>query len=281
MKHTAAIYGVDPGRPSVMAIVNVTPDSFYSASRSLEAASIVERVQRAIDEGCSIVDIGGYSSRPGADDVPAEEEWRRVELGIKCVREVSATIPVSVDTFRADVAAKAIAADNCIIINDISAGELDPQMIATVAEAGVPYIAMNMRGTPATMNSLTDYEDVVSEVVGYFRRRTEQFIRSGMRAEKILLDPGFGFAKTLEQNYLLAGRLNELCALGYPVVAGISRKSMIYKVLGTTPEESLAGTTALHWELLRQGAAVLRVHDTRAAMDAIKMYEKYKSLNDK
>lgn len=281
MKHTAAIYGVELCRPAVMTVVNVTPDSFYDASRTLFEQDICNRVQQAISDGCSIIDVGGYSSRPGAADVPPDEEWRRVELGIGCVRSVSHDLPISVDTFRSSVAAKALAADNRVIINDISAGEIDKNMIGVVAEANVPYIAMHMRGTPATMNRLTDYGDVAAEVAGYFRRKVDELTGRGVREENIMLDPGFGFAKTLEQNYELLGGLHRLAELGFPIVAGVSRKSMIYKVTESTPAESLAGTAALNWELLRQGVSVLRVHDTREAADVIKIFEKYKSLNDK
>ena len=281
MKHIAERYGVDFRKPMVMTVVNVTPDSFYAASRTPDEEQIAARVRQAIAEGCSIIDIGGYSSRPGAEDVPLEEEWRRVKLGIVSVRQVCEDTPISVDTFRAEIAERAVALDERIIINDISAGELDLRMIPTVADAGVAYIAMNMRGTPQTMTQLTDYKDVTDDVVKWFRDKVEHLTACGVREENILLDPGFGFAKTLEQNYELLGRLEELCALGYPIVAGVSRKSMIYRVLDTTPDDSLAGTTALHWELLRQGAAVLRVHDTRAAVDTIKIFEKFKSLNNK
>ena len=281
MKLIAERYGLDVSRPSVMTIVNVTPDSFYAASRTFDEAAVVERVRRAVEEGCSVVDVGGCSSRPGADDVPLDEEIRRVELGIRCVRQVSKSVPVSVDTFRSEVVAMAVAADERIIVNDISAGEFDPRMIAVVAEADVPYIAMHMRGRPSTMSQLTDYGDVVSDVVGSLLRRVDRLVEGGIRCGNILLDPGFGFAKTVEQNYELLAGVDKLCELGFPIVAGVSRKSMIYKVLETVPDECLAGTAALHWELLRRGVSVLRVHDTRAAVDVVKLYEKFKSVNDK
>ena len=282
MRLISEICGVEFRQPAVMTVVNVTPDSFYAVSRTFDEESIASRVRQAIADGCSIIDIGGYSSRPsGAVDISAEEEWRRVELGLRCVRSISDEIPVSVDTFRALVAAKAIASCERIVINDISAGELDSAMLDTVAEAGVPYVAMHMRGTPATMNRLTDYDDIVAEVTDFFRRKTDDMLSRGVRGENILLDPGFGFAKTLEQNYELLGGLHIIAELGFPIVAGVSRKSMIYKVLESTPADSLAGTTALHWELLRQGAAILRVHDTREAADVIRIFNKYKSLNDK
>ena len=281
MKLIAERYGLDVSRPSVMTIVNVTPDSFYAASRTFDEAAVVERVRRAVEEGCSVVDVGGCSSRPGAEDVPLDEEIRRVELGIRCVRQVSKSVPVSVDTFRSEVVAMAVAADERIIVNDISAGEFDPRMIAVVAEADVPYIAMHMRGRPSTMSQLTDYGDVVSDVVGSLLRRVDRLVEGGIRCGNILLDPGFGFAKTVEQNYELLAGVDKLCELGFPIVAGVSRKSMIYKLLETVPDECLAGSAALHWELLRRGVSVLRVHDTRAAVDVVKLYEKFKSVNDK
>lgn len=271
------IYGIDLASPRVMAVVNVTPDSFYAASRTADAESIVARVRSAVEEGAAIIDVGGFSSRPGADDVAVVEEIRRVEMGIRAVREVSRDIPVSVDTFRAAVARHALKIDSRIVVNDISAGTLDPEMIPTVAEAGVPYVAMHMRGTPATMSSLTDYDDVVSEVAGWLSRRADFMMRCGIRAENIILDPGFGFAKSVPQNYELMNGLHEICALGFPVVAGISRKSMIWRVLGSSPDEALAGTSALNWEALRQGAKLLRVHDVRAAADTVKIFNEFQN----
>ena len=242
-----------------MAILNVTPDSFYAGSRMPDAGAVERRVREAVAEGAQLIDVGGYSSRPGADEVPADEEWRRVELGVGTVRRLAPDMPVSVDTFRSEVAAKAVEAFGPLIINDISAGELDPAMLSVAAKYDVPYIAMHMKGDPRTMQSQTDYRrDITTEVVDYFRARIETMLAAGIRPENIILDPGFGFAKTTEQNYELLAGLGELCALGYPVLAGLSRKSMIYKVLGVTPAESLAGTVALGWECLRQGAKILR-----------------------
>ncbi|WP_290540909.1 dihydropteroate synthase [Alistipes sp.] len=256
-----------------MAVLNVTPDSFYAGSRTPDAAAIECRVREAVAEGAQLIDVGGYSSRPGADEVPADEEWRRVQLGIGAVRRLAPDLPVSVDTFRSEVAAKAVAMFGPLVINDISAGELDPAMLSVVADLDVPYIAMHMKGTPQTMQSQTDYRrDIVTEVVDYFRCRTGAMLSAGIRRENIILDPGFGFAKTTEQNYSLLAGLHRLCALGYPVLAGLSRKSMIYKVLNATPAESLAGTVALNWESLRQGASILRVHDVREAVDTVKLF---------
>ena len=264
---------IDFSTPQVMAILNVTPDSFYADSRMPDGDAVEQRVREAVAEGAQLIDVGGYSSRPGADEVPAAEEWRRVALGVEAVRRLAPDVPVSVDTFRSDVAAKAVETFGPLIINDISAGELDPAMLSVAAEYGVPYIAMHMKGDPQTMQSQTDYRrDITTEVVDYFRSRTEAMLAAGIRHENIVLDPGFGFAKTTEQNYELLAGLHELCALGYPVLAGLSRKSMIYKVLDTTPAGSLAGTVALGWECLRQGAKILRVHDVREAADTVRLF---------
>lgn len=269
------VYGLDLFRPQVMTIVNVTPDSFFEGSRTPRYEEIVERVRRAVADGCSMIDVGGYSSRQGADDVAADEEWRRVETGIRAVRSISQTIPVSVDTFRSEVAARAIAADPLIIINDISAGTIDPDIIRVAAANGVPYVAMHMRGTPDTMQTMTEYEDIVAEVEAYFEAKVDELLTAGMRRENIVLDPGFGFAKTLDGNYELLGGLHRLRRLGFPLLGGVSRKSMIYRLLGVTPAESLAGTVALGWEMLRQGVSILRVHDTREAVDTVRIFEKY------
>ena len=226
---------LDLSRPQVMAILNVTPDSFFAGSRMPDATHVERRVKEAAAEGASIIDVGGYSSRPGADEVPADEEWRRVELGIGAVRRLAPGVLISVDTFRSEVAARAIEKFGPLIINDISAGELDPQMPATAARCGVPYVAMHMKGDPRTMQTLTDYKrDITAEVTAYFETKTADLLAAGIKRENIILDPGFGFAKTTEQNYELLAGLHCLCALGYPVLAGLSRKSMIYRVLDAT-----------------------------------------------
>ena len=266
---------LDLSQPQVMAIVNITDDSFYRGSHNDSEAQFAERVSRAINEGASIVDIGGYSSRPSAADVPLEEEWRRVERGLRVVRTVSESIAVSVDTFRAEVARRALDSFGAVIINDISAGEADVQMVDVVAKYGVPYVAMHMRGTPATMQQMTDYpEGVVEDVCRYFEQKIRALQEQGV--EQVILDPGFGFAKSVEQNYELLAGMHRLCDMGYPVLAGLSRKSMIYKVLDLSPEEALNGTTALNWEALRQGATILRVHDVKEACEVIKLFEQYK-----
>ena len=266
----------DFSQPRVMAILNVTPDSFFAGSRMPDAPHVERRVREAVAEGASIIDVGGYSSRPGADEVSPGEEWRRVKLGVGAVRRLAPGMAVSVDTFRSEVAARAIERFGPLIINDISAGELDPAMPAVAAKYGVPYIAMHMKGAPKTMQSLTDYKrDITAEVVAYFEARVAALLAAGIAREHLVLDPGFGFAKTTEQNYELLAGLHRLCALGYPVLAGLSRKSMIYRVLGVTPAQSLAGTVALGWECLRQGAAILRVHDVREAVDTVRIFNAY------
>lgn len=261
---------IDLSKPRVMTIVNVTPDSFYDGSRTFTEEEIERRVAQAIAEGADMLDVGGYSSRPNADDVSVEEECARVCRAMKVIRRVCPEVAVSIDTFRAEVVQRVVADWGDCIVNDIAAGEADSQMIPTVARLGLPYIAMHMRGTPTTMQSMTDYSDVVEEVRNYFVRKLDELHSAGIT--DVVIDPGFGFAKTLEQNYSLMDGLHRLNDLGAPILVGISRKSMIYKLLSCTPAEALNGTTALHLEALRQGAKILRVHDTREAVEVIKIY---------
>lgn len=261
---------IDLSKPRVMTIVNVTPDSFYDGSRTFTEEEIERRVAQAIAEGADMLDVGGYSSRPNADEVSVEEECARVCRAMKVIRRVCPEVAVSIDTFRAEVVQRVVADWGDCIVNDISAGEADSQMIPTVARLGLPYIAMHMRGTPATMQSMTDYSDVVEEVRSYFVRKLDELHSAGIT--DVVIDPGFGFAKTLEQNYALMDGLHRLSDLEAPILVGISRKSMIYKLLGCTPAEALNGTTALHLEALRQGAKILRVHDTREAVEVVKIY---------
>lgn len=266
---------LDLSHPRVMAIVNVTDDSFYRGSHNISEEQLLQRVSCAIMDGAEIIDIGGYSSRPAANDVPLEQEWSRVERGLRAVRAVSESVAVSVDTFRAEVARRVLDSFGAVIINDISAGEADVQMIDAVAKYGVPYVAMHMRGTPATMQQMTDYpEGVVEEVCRYLEQKVKALQEQGI--EQVILDPGFGFAKSLEQNYELLAGLHRLCGMGYPVLAGLSRKSMIYKALDIAPDDALNGTTALNWEALRQGATILRVHDVKEAREVVKLFEQYK-----
>ena len=262
-----------------MAIVNLTPDSFYASSRHASYEAVKESVEHAVTEGATIVDLGGYSSRPGADEVSVDEEWRRVEMGLHAVRDAEVEVVVSIDTFRSEIVRRAYEAFGAFIVNDISAGEADAAMIYTVAELGLPYVAMHMRGTPETMQSLTDYVDgVVKDVVDYFRDRVNVLEEAGIAKENIILDPGFGFAKTAEQNHELLAGLDELRALGYPLLIGLSRKSMIYRPLGITPHESLPGSLALAWESLRGGEAIVRVHDVAATHQVVALANYYKQV---
>ncbi len=264
-------------RRHVMAILNVTPDSFYESSD--DESSIRSSVIGAIDCGATIIDIGGYSSRPGAADVSLEEELRRVEMGFRIVREVSGDVVISVDTFRSDVVRRIYDKYGPFVVNDITAGEGDSAMISTVGELQLPYVAMHMRGAPQTMQTMTDYSadgGVVNSVVEYFKGKIAECMAAGI--EQVILDPGFGFAKSLEQNYELLGGLDRLIDLGAPLLVGVSRKSMIYRVLECDAGEALSGTIALGWEALRKGAAILRVHDVREAADTVKIFEKYNEL---
>ncbi|MBR5822027.1 MAG: dihydropteroate synthase [Alistipes sp.] len=260
-----------------MAIVNVTPDSFYSGSRTVSYDDIVRRVESVISDGATIIDIGGYSSRPNAEEVSVEQEWERVREGLMAVRSVDGGAVVSIDSFRAEVIRRSVEEFGDVIVNDISAGEQDADMLGVVAKYNLPYIAMHMRGTPKTMQSLNSYEDgVVKGVKDYFIRRVEEIVAQGVGREKIVLDPGFGFAKNLEQNYELLRGLDALRALGYPLLIGVSRKSMIYKPLGVKPEDALAGSLALAWEVLRGGDAILRVHDVKESAQLITLAKTYR-----
>lgn len=264
---------LDLREPRVMAILNVTPDSFYAQSRTFTTEEIAARLHEIADEGAWMVDVGGYSSRPGAEEVSVEEELRRVSRAMELLRRDYPEMRVSIDTFRSEVVRGVVERYGEVVVNDISAGEADPMMLPTVAELGLPYIAMHMRGTPQTMQQLTHYDDVVEEVVVYFRRRIEELHRAGIR--EVIIDPGFGFAKDVEQNYALLRSLGRLGELGCPVLSALSRKSMIYKPLGVTPQEALIGTAALNWESLRQGASLLRVHDVREAVEVCRLFQLY------
>lgn len=261
----------------VMAIINLTPDSFYSTSRHASCDEVCASVESAVCAGATIVDLGGYSSRPGAEEVSVEEEWRRVEMGLCAVSKAKVGVVVSIDTFRSEIVRRAYEDYGAFIVNDISAGEADPTMVDVVAELGLPYVAMHMRGTPATMQSLTEYEGGVTQgVVDYFCERVKVLEDAGIARENIILDPGFGFAKTVEQNFELLAGLSALRALGYPVLIGVSRKSMIYKPLGITAEESLPGSLALAWEALRGGEAIVRVHDVAVTKQVVSLAKYYK-----
>lgn len=255
-----------------MSILNVTPDSFFAESRAEGEEAVRSRVERMVAEGADIIDIGGYSTRPGASDVPTAEERERVLRGAEIVREVAPNITLSIDTFRSEVAQAVLSRYDNVIINDVTAGERDNRMAKVVAESGAPMVVMHSRGTPQTMQTLTDYTDVVEEVRDYLARRAEWLAAKGVG--EIILDPGIGFAKTEEQNFALIAGLERIASLGYPVLAGISRKSFMCRTLSIAPEEALEATTALHWACLERGAAILRVHDTLAARQTISLYEK-------
>ena len=259
-------------RAVVMGIINVTPDSFYSTSRIAGEQELRTRIDTLLREGASIADLGAYSSRPGAEEVSAQEEMRRLAPALRILRDEYPALPVSVDTFRADVARWAVQEYGVAMINDISGGALDPQMYPTIAKLQVPYILMHMRGTPQTMGELTDYQDLILDLIDYFIQRVGQLTELGVH--DIVLDPGFGFSKTLEQNYELLARMSDLgTVLPQPLLVGISRKSMIYRLLGQTPEEALNGTSILHAFALERGAKILRVHDVAPAVEAIRLYE--------
>ena len=259
-------------RAVVMGIINVTPDSFYSTSRIAGEQELRTRIDTLLREGASIADLGAYSSRPGAEEVSAQEEMRRLAPALRVLRDEYPALPVSVDTFRADVARWAVQEYGVAMINDISGGALDPQMYPTIAELQVPYILMHMRGTPQTMGEQTDYQDLILDLIDYFIQRVGQLTELGVH--DIVLDPGFGFSKTLEQNYELLARMSDLgTVLPQPLLVGISRKSMIYRLLGQTPEEALNGTSILHAFALERGAKILRVHDVAPAVEAIRLYE--------
>lgn len=260
--------------PLVMGILNVTPDSFYADSRKQTEAAIEERIQAILSEGGTIIDVGGYSSRPDAIEVSPEKEMERVAVALDILRRHYPEVAVSVDTFRADVARCSVEKYGVAIINDISGGELDKEMFPAVASLNVPYIMMHMRGTPQTMQQHTDYKDMMEDILLYFAAKVRELNLMGVN--DIVLDPGFGFSKTLEQNYLLMGHLREFDQFGLPLLVGVSRKSMIYKFLGGTPSESLNGTTALNTVALLNGADILRVHDVRAAVEAVKIVDKLK-----
>ena len=259
-------------KPLVMGIVNVTPDSFFAGSRIDGAKALRERLDTLVREGAALADRGAYSSRPGAEGVSPEEERRRLRPALQILRDEYPDLPVSVDTFRSDVARMAVEEYGASMINDISGGGLDPAMYRTMAELQVPYILMHMKGDPQTMQQQASYSDVTLEVIDYFAQRVGQLLELGVH--DIILDPGFGFSKTTAQNYELLAQLGSLVeAFTQPLLVGVSRKSMIYRPLGITPEEALSGTTFLHALALERGAKILRVHDVRPAVEAVQLYE--------
>lgn len=268
---------VDLDVPKVMGIINITPDSFYKGSRYLNEDEILAVAERMIRDGADVIDVGGCSTRPGAADVPAEVEKLRV---LKAIRLITAEFPevsVSVDTFRSEIAAEAVLDYGAAMINDISGGEADVNMYDTVVRLGVPYVLMHMQGNPATMQQNPVYSDVVADVIRWLGERV--FLLQSKGVKDLIIDPGFGFGKTIDHNYEMLRRLNEFSVLQLPLLAGLSRKSMIWKTLEITPDEALNGTTALNAIALLNGADILRVHDVAEAVQTVKLISRLKQVS--
>ncbi len=256
-------------RPWVMGIINVTPDSFYGGSRVEDEQTLVERVQAMLDDGADVLDIGACSTRPGSEQVDTRGEMQRLDWALGIIRRVSPDVILSVDTYRADVARRCVMEWGTDIINDISGGTIDEDMFSTIADLQVPYVLMHTRGTPETMASMTDYDNVAADVLEWMARRIDVLRQMGVA--DIIADPGFGFAKTMEQNYELLARLDAFHALDAPLLVGVSRKRMIYTPLDCTADEALNGTTVINTLALQQGAHILRVHDVKPAVEAVKL----------
>lgn len=267
---------IDLSSPLVMAILNVTPDSFYGKSRINNLDQALKTTEEFIKEGAKFIDIGAYSSRPGAADVSEAEELQRLIPIVEAITQTFPEIFISIDTFRANVAEAAILS-GAHIINDISAGNLDEAMFETVAKLQVPYIMMHMKGTPQNMQENPVYEDVANEVLTYFIEKTNRLQQVGVK--DMIIDPGFGFAKNTEHNYKLLQQMESLNLLKLPILVGFSRKSMITKVLNIKAEEALNGTSILNTVALQKGASILRVHDVKAAMECVKLSEKIMSAS--
>ncbi len=253
-----------------MAILNITPDSFYSGSRFESETEIINQVDKALAEGASIIDVGGYSSRPKAVDIPIEEEKSRVRKAIQLIVKNFPNAFISIDTFRSEVARLAIG-EGAGMINDVSGGNIDSEMYSTVAKLNVPYVLMHMRGNPQTMAGLTDYDHLIKDIIDDLEKKVFQVVQLGVK--DIIVDPGFGFAKTREQNFQLLNNLNLFSMLGKPVLVGLSRKSMIWKTLGIKPEDGLNGTTALHAVAAMNGANIFRVHDVKECKEVLTLVE--------
>ncbi len=262
---------VELNKPLVMGILNVTPDSFYEESRLQSEKAIIARVHQIISEGGSIVDIGAQSSNPNSPFLSPEVEIERLDFALQIINREFSDLTISVDTFYGEVAKFSVENHGVAIINDVSGGSIDPKMFKIAAELNVPYILMHMRGTPQTMQQLTDYNNFIQEIFYYFSEKVAQLNQLGVN--DIIIDPGFGFSKTLEQNYELLASLRGFSIFELPLLVGISRKSMIYKFLETTPTESLNGTSVLNTFALENGANILRVHDVKEAVEAVKMVE--------
>ncbi len=266
---------IDLSTPKVMGILNLTPDSFYDGGLYTRESDLLKQAEKMILEGADFIDVGGYSSRPKAEDISKDEEWNRVKPAIQSIKKEFPSVLLSIDTFRSQVAHQAIS-EGCDVINDISAGQLDKDMFRTVATLQVPYAIMHMRGTPQTMTQFAQYDNVIKEIIDYFHAIIYQLNQHGIK--DILIDPGFGFAKTTDQNFELLNQLEQLHALGKPLLIGLSRKSMIWKTLSTTPEFALNGTTSLNTIALVKGASILRVHDVKEAKETIRLSDKMKPL---
>ena len=260
---------IDLSTPKVMGILNITPDSFYDGGQFKDSKSILVQTEKLISEGATFVDIGAYSSRPGADFVSENEELNRIIPVVELILKHFPKTLISIDSFRANVIRECVNA-GAVISNDISAGHLDHQMMKTIGELGIPYIMMHMKGTPQTMQNITDYDNLVTEIFNYFSERIN--LAKQHDIIDIVIDPGFGFAKTVSQNYELLGKLEFFQNLNCPMLCGVSIKSMIYKTLNCLPKEALNGTTALNMVSLMNGANILRVHDVKEAMECIKLF---------
>ena len=265
---------LDLDMPKIMGILNVTPDSFYDGGRYTDQEKIYNRIKKLFDEGTDIVDIGAFSSRPGAALPNEETEWNRLLPALELVKNEFSDKCFSLDTFRSKIAYKAVSEYGIGIINDISAGNLDPQMFATIKDLQVPYVIMHMQGTPATMQQNPQYDDVTLDIIKFFSEKLARLHELGVN--DVIVDPGFGFGKTLEQNYELLANLDKFKILEHPLLVGVSRKSMIYKLLDSTPQEALNGTTAVHTIALLKGANILRVHDVKEAVETVKIVEMLK-----
>lgn len=259
-------------KPLVMGILNLTPDSFFDGGQYIDTDSILKRAKQIVAEGADIIDLGAYSTRPGAEDIDVEEEWRRMQPALTCIRKELPNICLSIDTFRSELVRRVVNEFGACIVNDISGGTLDDKMFETVAELQVPYIMMHIKGTPQSMQSQTDYNDLMGELLNFFNGRLKQL--NDLGAKNIIIDPGFGFAKTLEHNYEIMAKLHDFSSLECPLLIGVSRKSMIYKLLGGEAKDSLNGTTALNMIALMGGANILRVHDVKEAAECVKIYNK-------
>jgi dihydropteroate synthase len=266
---------LDLSQPRVMGVLNVTPDSFYDGGRYFQEKAVSHQLDKLIAEGADIIDVGGYSSRPGADHIPVSEERDRIRPVLDLIRKMHPGLIVSVDTFRAEIAREVVEDYQVDIINDISAGEMDPPIFDAIAELQVPYVMMHMKGTPQDMKERAHYEDMMKEIMDYFSGKYDQLRKLGVN--DIILDPGFGFGKTVQHNYQLLYNLNQFKIFELPVMVGISRKSMIYKTLDITPDESLNGTTVLNTIALMNGANILRVHDVKEAREVIQLVERYRT----